>query len=534
MKNNKKTFKKTLKKKTIKGGIKTKISNIDFKYTLSKERKTWVKNVYSSMNLLTSIISDIPWNTYQFNDNAIITIVGFEDDENANIISENEINVISNPNGIKYSFLGGICYELLSDYYKNVEMSWFIDPTGDIDINVVVPFIEKNEEIKKIVTDNAKLYPSYAYISAKLTLMNTDNVINPYYKNIIDWILLEMQNRLIQLDLNKSIPNSVEFDISEYDDIPTKNKTESMGFNDIVIGNIHLVSYISNTSNDELIENFEGRLNDIRIQIIVKIVENNISKIDHLLEIIIPCNPNIIPDVVGFKKEKVFNNFILDINDKTYSIDNLDKLADDNIIAYNSRLEFIQNMDKNNIHKTLNHVGRLLYLYELAKNNLNDPQLLSSVENMNLFTILNMNKILTKEKKDHLTKMIPENTPKTEITTYNKKYDIETSEYSRNNASLKFYKLISNNNFVIYDIKIMDFIQAYIDVFSIYRNPFPPIFNIDKIKNISGSPYENEYHTKIIQFIKSNAARPSLRHITKSIKKKNKVSSSSLSSSRSR
>lgn len=525
--------KKTLKKKPMKGGIKTKISNIDFKYTLSKERKTWVKNVYSSMNILTSIISDIPWNTYQFNNNAIITIVGFEDDETATIISEPEINVISNPNGIKYSFLGGICYELLSDYYKNVEMSWFVDPTGDIDINVVVPLIEKNEEIKKIIADNVKLYPSYSYISAKLTLMNADNVINPYYKSIIDWILLEMQNRLIQLDLNKLFPNSVEFDISEYDDIPTKNKTENMGFNDIVIGNIHLVSYISNTANDELIENVEGRFNDIRIQIIVKIVENNISKIDHLLEIIIPCKPDIIQDVVGFKKEKVFNNFILDINDKTYSIDNLDKLADDNIIAYNSRLEFIQNMDKNNIHKTLNHIGRLLYLYELAKNNLNDPQILSSVENMNLFTIINMNKILTREKKNHLTKMIPENTPKTEIPTYTKTYDVQTSEYSRNNASLKFYKLVSNNNFVIYDIKIMDFFKAYIDVFSKYRNPFPPIFNIDKIKNNSKSPYENEYHTKLIQFIKSNAARPSLRHITKSIKKKNKVKSNSQSSSQS-
>lgn len=531
MKNNQKTFnQKTLKKKSMKGGIKTKISNIDFKYTLSKERKTWVKNVYSSMNILTSIISDIPWNTYQFNNNAIITIAGFEDDETATIISEHGINVKSNINGIKYTFLGGICYELLSDYYKNVEMSWFIDPTGDIDINIVVPFIEKNEEIKKIVTDNAKLYPSYAYISAKFKLMNADNVINPYYKNIIDWILLEMKNRLIQLDLNKLFPNSVEFDISEYEDIPTKNKIESMGFNDIIIGNIHLISYISNTSNDELIENFEGRLNDIRIQIIVKIVENNISKIDHLLEMIIPCNPNIIPDVPTFKKEKVFNNFILDINDKTYSIDNLDKLADDNIIAYNSRLEFIQNMDKNNIHKTLNHIGRLLYLYELAKNNLNNPQILSSVENMNLFTILNMNKILTKEKQNNLTKMIPANTLKTELTTYKKTYDTQTSEYSRNNASFKFYKLISNNDFVIYDIKIMDFIQAYIDVFSIYRNPFPTIFNINKIEHMSKSPYENEYHTKLIHFIKSNAARPSLRYITKSIKKKPKSKSKSIDS----
>ena len=77
----------------------------------------------------------------------------------------------------------------------------------------------------------------------------------------------------------------------------------------------------------------------------------------------------------------------------------------------------------------------------------------------------------------------------------------------------------------------MDFFKAYIDVFSKYRNPFPPIFNIDKITNNSKSSYENEYHTKLIQFIKSNAARPSLRHITKSIKKKNKVKSNSSSSS---
>ena len=525
MKNNKETFKKTLKKKTIKGGIKTKILNIDFKYTLSKERKTWVKNVYSSMNLLTSIISDIPWNTYRFNENAIITIVGFEDDDNANIITEHEINVISNPNGIQYSFFGGICYELLSDYYKNVELSWFVDPTGDIDIKIIVPEIQKNEQINKIISDNDKLYPSYAYISAKLKLINEDKKMNPYYKNIVDWILFQMKNRLIQLDLNKLFPNSVEFDISEYDDIRNETKTEDLAFNDIIIGNIHLVSFVSNMANEELIDSFDARFNDIRIQIIVKIVENNITKIDHLLEIIIPCKPNIIQNVIGFKKEKALKHFILNMNNKQYNIDDLDKLADDNIVAYNGRLEFIQNMDNNNIHKTLNHVGRLLYLYELAKNNLNDPQLLSSVENMNLFTILNINKILTKEKKDHLTKMIPENTPKTEITTYNKKYDIETSEYSRNNASLKFYKLVSNNNFVIYDIKIMDFIQAYIDVFSIYRNPFPPIFNIDKIRNNSKSPYENKYHTKIIHFIKSNAARPSLRHITKSIKKKSKSKS---------
>ena len=58
-----------------------KIRSYDFKYTLSKQRIVWCKNVYNGLSELLPIVKNIKWDSYVFNDNCNILCINQEQDD---------------------------------------------------------------------------------------------------------------------------------------------------------------------------------------------------------------------------------------------------------------------------------------------------------------------------------------------------------------------------------------------------------------------------------------------------------------------
>ena len=140
-----------------------------------------------------------------------------------------------------------------------------------------------------------------------------------------------------------------------------------------------------------------------------------------------------------------------------------------------------------------------------------------------MFSIQGLYKPLITSKVKELSSNIPVEISKQEKQKLIGQYKKDAEDYIASNFSLKFYKMNANNNgFIIYEIKIIDFIMAFIDIFSVYNNgnsigifrnfvTIPPDIN-------PSEPYINSQYTDLMNTIKSNAARPSLNLITPYIK----------------
>jgi hypothetical protein len=486
-----KLSRKTHKKR---GGFKSNLVDIDFKYTVDPARKLWTKSVYPMLNTLTSKIRDIPWNTYILTDDAIISIIAVMDHETitmGSVVDEYSTRLDTEP--LNYFFFGGIVYELLSDLYKNVELSWFVDPTGDIDVRVQVPTIKQTPSfaaelqplMQKCLNNECECY-------TRVLMFNT-GLINPYYKSIIIWIMDRLESVILETDI---APNAIPFNIDEYDQINAAYKTPELGYQVIPIGNAYLVAF-TDIKKEELFTDSIENTDVFKIQLVLKL---NDGTIDHLVEFIITSNTNIVSNKLTPEPIKLNN----------HNVDLFGNLVNDNLDAYINRETLFT--DDGYIHKPINHVGRLLYLYELMKHNKQDKLISNSISDANMSAIYNMDKMFNKSKSTRLTEMFDTDALKKREHRINHAMDL--NNYAWENTSFKFYKLNANGSFTLVYIKLADFIRAYLDVFSMYPLAFPLTFvNTSKLQPNS-TPYENEEHNNILMMIHSNAARPSAGYIS--------------------
>ena len=354
------------------GGIRKSLVDVDFKYIEDPTRIIWSKSVTPNAQKIIDLVETIPYNNCRYDGDIYFEILKIkdqdeEDEEDKEIPEENdgyikiniaetlqnEVNVIQKKkyteNLITYNFFGGTVYELLNDHYKNVNLHKYVDPTSDIDVLLLTNYDIIDYLQKKINLDKKEGY----YFKSKYTLIcqneNGILMINPYTKNIADFLYDYLLNHLNELNLH--FDNSVPFKDDEYYAIDDAVRNIDLGYRTNEVGE----------TNAKLISYFDENFQTFRIQLVLKIQSGEHQIIDHFLEFLIGYNKyNDKPLVLR-----------LSMNDKVYQISSLNSLFLDNLEAYKKRESLIIRNTIETRHKGINHTCRFIYLLDLIKNNNN-------------------------------------------------------------------------------------------------------------------------------------------------------------------
>jgi len=438
------------------GGLRRNIRGYDFKYTLDTTRKNWIKSVFPHVESLVNIVANIPYADYNYHGDIIYTTRGALVKEQEETYAKSKENItdtetyeilfqdrlIAPTNFLHYNFFGGICFELLNDIYPNVNLYNFVDPTSDIDIKI--SFIMNDSTKNKLLYDNYALMkgnPRYEDFDVNLFLVINPTVtdldlvpyLNPYFRHMSDFILDHMLDELNLINL--LFVNSVPFDINEYDTINDAVKKEELGYTviDIVNSNAKLVRYLDS---DE---------KTLRIQIVLKIIVDGESIIDHLLEFLINLDNNNIGQTLSLEN---------------YNISSLYTLFSDNLEAYSKR-KILLDVVGPRMHKPVNHFTRFIYLLDLIKKN---PQIYQFKD----ATDRNINSTIVK----YLSK-----------------------EY--------IYYVIKENKFIKKEIPTIAIIYAFYNIFTIILNPI----YITKLKiEVITQKEEQQYYDRLMSLFEINAS----------------------------
>lgn len=517
-----------------------------FKYTDNLERQIFIQEIYPYFDLFMLIpiaVTKECKNYYYEGVDDIFVITGEDDDE---VEYLGEYNVSSKTNNGKpsrpgCSLFGGCVYEILykkygnNIKYNNVDLHKYCDATGDIDIKLFFPNLQINDEIKE-------RYPVISFF-------NRENKINSFFRHFTGWIFdlvvdIFTHNEIIQNEeqLNYMFPNTVDFDINEYDQIDEIVKNDDYGFRFRKVGNFYVLGYYEESM--------------FKTQIICKVVKDGISVIDHLLEFVcsnyfnlpngykIPSDEQFSQQLSNNGNNLLNNNYIgnyeqqisnllitpisfsnlkeqfkQDIYIQTYT-----KLIDGNISGYKERYTSISDpgdpkwRGKKYRHKGLNHIARLFYLFEFFYQNekilneaLTNEQCHKSIKQRSENFLLNILQFSNEETIG--VRLLP-----------------QTITWLNSNPILYYYKII-NGDFHIIKVSFKTFFLAYFNILSMKSknsgnihvkrpyndtiwnlinfikdknvNFFPPdIYSIDKPKLVPGRRVSSMQHitTDVIRF----------------------------------
>jgi hypothetical protein len=307
------------------------LSDRDFKYTTEKHRQEWTKTFYPYSPYFIQLIQEIPWNDYNFHGkNQFIT-------ENEIDVRHTEIELVeleckTNSN-INYKFFGGSVYELLNIKFKKslgIDIKDYIDPTGDLDIQIDLPCLELLEG------DLEKSY-QYKFLIEKpegITMTNLG-------EHLSRWIFTNFLTKLRQIEpqFSKIFPNSMEFDYREDDEAENSDIAER-------IGNLWLVR----THSDSF----------IKVQLVMKIsIKGESDYISHILEFVLSSN------LENTIEENHCNSQLFKIYDYSgFPTQTLEELVRGNLSSYKTRIALYGGPLQ---YKLFNHSRRMLYLNEIIK-----------------------------------------------------------------------------------------------------------------------------------------------------------------------
>ena len=347
------------------GGMKLNLLTTDFKYIQDPTRIMWSQSVVKNMQKIVDLIANIPYRNFSY-DGPIYYLIKIyklpdaEDDTEAeadidttdNLLEKFYEKIDSRELGdfshdvIDYNFFGGIVFELLNDTFPNVNLHKYVDPTSDIDVSITLNgdlFAKSNEIIhRKLATHSeSRLEQTLVYEDESKILK-----LNPFYKSISEFIHTHLLNNLHTLGLN--FKNSVPFEDTEYYAISHLVKNDNMGYKvDVIEG-----------TNAKLFTFIDDNYNTIRIQLVLKMIEGNLSIIDHFFEFLITSS-------VFASKQK----YLKIMNNNNYQLSSLNILFYDNLEAYVKRQYFPIQPIAELRHKGLNHIFRIIYLLDLFKHN---------------------------------------------------------------------------------------------------------------------------------------------------------------------
>jgi hypothetical protein len=327
-----------------KGGLDTLVKVPIFKYTFNEKRKLFIGYLYPYAEYFVNCVRSIPFDSYSYH--AECEYIDNEDENN----KVQKVLIGSNNNSPLYFFTGGCAYEILNNKFKNVDLHKYCDATGDIDVSLYPPNIT---------------YSEYGNIF----FFNINNKISLFYSHFTKWVFDYMVKNIEHIQSSFShINNMIEFDIDEYDEIPNNHKHSDFGYNNISIGKFHVVSFLNED------------ISMFKIQVVCKIKDSNDFVIDHVIEIIIPLPESDIsysPSGDSYRKPNIN---IIELNTKTYNIQDYGYLIDDNISAYVERIQvYGKSNERNYIHKPINHIARIFYLFEFIYQNENDIQNMDNI-----------------------------------------------------------------------------------------------------------------------------------------------------------
>lgn len=322
-----------------KGGLEPLTNVPNFKYTFNEKRKTFIGFIYPYAEYFINCVSSIPFKSYYYNANC--EYINFDDKKQ--IVSQCSSSDGSIP---LYFLTGGAVYEILNKKFDNVDMYKYCDVTGDIDVALYPPKLTYNQD-------------------GDVYFFNTNGKISSFYSDFTSWTFGYMVKNIksIQMLFN-NMDYIVNFNISDYSDIPIEHKNSNFGYKLQPVGKFYVVAFLNE---DKTM---------FKIQVVCKVEDASISVIDHVIEIIIPVpdenNIEFSPSGDAYKQPS-FNT--ITINAKLFNISSYNNLINDNINAYIERKNaYGKTNEKDVIHKSINHIARLFYLYELIyKNQMSFP-----------------------------------------------------------------------------------------------------------------------------------------------------------------
>lgn len=412
----------TTKRYTTKKNTKSIKRNITQKYTTDVKRNVWTyynsKRINIIIELLTTKVnfkSGLSCNT----ELSFYTDNGMDKEE----LIDNKEFLIDLDEECTYTLFGGMVYNILYKNIAKIDLNNFVDHTSDIDILINPPIFSNNynENINNHIRKLQELKGiKDIYCIANIFVDNNGKKkLNSFYEIYSSQIYNELLQKLNSENIDMS--NTVKFDLNEYDEYTSNREASKNVFLHNEIGNAHLIRFFY--------------VDMLKIQFVLKIQDDNETIIDHLFEIVFTLHDTEYHHNYNkpIQREKLFDtiNVSLDNNINTdINIQTIKDLIDHNFQAYMFRKQLFE--DKYH-HKPINHVGRLLYLLFLFKNMRNNDYVINNINNFCIYFMQQIGKITYNMRKD--------------------KIDV-----------LKYY-VKKTDGYDIIDIKIIDIIKAFIDVF---------------------------------------------------------------------
>lgn len=272
-----------------------------FKYTQSSQRKIWTSAMYPYAPYFFSLLNEIPWSSYVY-----------ETD-----------NFIARCNKDAYRIVGGSACEVLHKEYQKVpgytiDLYKYVDPTGDIDIEILPLFVVKKA--------------------------GYDDVNHPFeiLKHFSRWLVFKTADFFRKLSYNFPtwFSDTVDFDIMS--DIETKHSDITLAVNPFKLCRL-LIPH----------EDYTG----IKIQAVMAIHDSETDEdiLDHLLEFVFWNT--VTYDNVIYTNEIIHTSLGLNVRGFAEEFDgNLKSLVE--------RHRYKDN--KKYMHKVYNHIYRQIYLMKLA------------------------------------------------------------------------------------------------------------------------------------------------------------------------
>jgi hypothetical protein len=334
----------------MRGGLRLlAVQDKEFKYTRSPQRIKWMKTLFPIGQYLIQIVRKIPWTSYEFKGNVDLFHLISEDDATFDPTKPDEYVAEEVPIQTRwtmiqrkvevpiiepYYFFGGCVYEIINTLIPDpsIPLRNYVDPTGDIDIRLYLPFIETPPD-------------GIDYINYHL---KADGTMNELLSNYTQWLMqqLEIQLKGIPKPLfDKLFENTVSFDFREQGEALHSDLQ-------IAVGNLWIVR----------VPQYDAGM--IKIQVVCKFEETEAA--DHCLEFVMRINT--IPKVSNL------NETILNLNDvrmfiKGFPLESFRNLLGGNLSGMEDRAVLYSNEELR--HKLYNHVGRIQYLnifFSLEKN----------------------------------------------------------------------------------------------------------------------------------------------------------------------
>ena len=305
-------------------------NTIKYHYTKNDSRDKWIDAVYPYGNSVVAILSQIKWDSFEYDGPMIIETDIELDDTSPKIYRTNGKSV---PAKVPYEVFGGAACELWGKYFPKVPIHKYVDPTGDIDVHVSSPFIvPENKTVQKMIDDGGN--------DAIKPLMVFEDKFTEYGDAYTKWLFYEIVRLSVEL--------APSFDGKKFGKF-NKNENHETELSDLHkhVGNLLITR---NISDDKTM---------IKIQISTKVLPDTVG---HIMELVIDPKGQLRTST----KFKLNGIFVISIyNLLLGQVRGLRNRNEGIRSTTNSTLSRIENYK--GFYKVENHCARILYLAKLHK-----------------------------------------------------------------------------------------------------------------------------------------------------------------------